>query len=99
MSAAERCLVALTTIVIVLIEVPLSIFADWGNRVRRATTGAAQWAVFAAARASPLSVVTLAEMRIGCGACKLMSLRGRSRRESTHDRVYADLHAQHECPN
>src|SRR5688572_9946758 len=45
-NAGALRLVSLTTIAVLLIEVPLSFYCDRGNRVRIATIGAALWAIF-----------------------------------------------------
>ena len=45
-NAGALRLVSLTTIAVLLIEVPLSFYCDRGNRVRIATIGAAVWALF-----------------------------------------------------
>ena len=45
-NAGALRLVALTTIAVLLIEIPLSFYCDRGNRVRIATIGATVWALF-----------------------------------------------------
>jgi branched-chain amino acid transport system ATP-binding protein len=68
--AAALTLVAATTIAIVLIEVPLSFYADRRNRVRIASFGAAIWALFSAGTGLAVSVAMLAAMRVGAGGGK-----------------------------
>ena len=45
-NAGALRLVSLTTIAVLLIEIPLSFYCDRGNRVRIATIGATVWALF-----------------------------------------------------
>ncbi len=53
--ASALAIVSVTTIAVLLIEIPLSFYVDRGNRVRIATVGAAVWATFAFGPASPSS--------------------------------------------
>src|SRR5215218_4056896 len=69
-NAAALSLVAVTTIAIVLIEVRVAFYADRGNRVRIATTGAAVWALFSAGTGMAVSIGMLAVARIGAGIGK-----------------------------
>ena len=79
-------LVAATTIAIVLIEVPLSFYADRRNRVRIATTGAAIWALFSAGTGLAVSVAMLAAARVGAGGGKAVVT-------PTHSSLLADFYA------
>ena len=68
--AAALGLVAATTIAIVLVEVPMSLYADRHSRVRIATVGAALWALFSLGTGLALSVGMLIATRIGAGGGK-----------------------------
>ena len=83
--SAALALVAATTIAIVLIEVPLSLYADRRNRVRIATTGAALWALFSVGTGLAVSVAMLAAMRIGAGGGKAVVT-------PTHSSLLADYY-------
>lgn len=76
-------LVALTTVAVVLIEVPLSFYCDRRNRVRIATVGAATWALFSVGTGLAISVVMLVAMRIGAGG-------GRAVVTPTHSSLLSD---------
>ena len=76
-------LVALTTVAVVLIEVPLSFYCDRRNRVRIATIGAATWALFSVGTGLAVSVVMLVAMRIGAGG-------GRAVVTPTHSSLLSD---------
>jgi len=60
-------IVSLTTIAVLVIEVPLSFYCDRANRVRIATTGAAIWGLFSIGTGLAMSVAMLAAMRVGAG--------------------------------
>ena len=80
-------LVSLTTIAVLLIEVPLSFYCDRGNRVRIATVGAAVWALFSfgtGARSSSVAGMLVA-MRIGAGT-------GRAVVTPTHSSLLSDYY-------
>ena len=83
--AAALALVAATTIAIVLIEVPLSFYADRRNRVRIASVGAAIWALFSAGTGLAVSVAMLAAMRVGAGGGKAVVT-------PTHSSLLADYY-------
>ena len=76
-------LVALTTVAVLLIEVPLSFYCDRRNRVKIATVGAAMWAMFAVGTGFAVSVAMLAAMRIGAGG-------GRAVVTPTHSSLLSD---------
>jgi branched-chain amino acid transport system ATP-binding protein len=81
-------LVSLTTIAVLLIEVPLSFYCDRGNRVRIATTGAAVWALFAFGTGGAVVVGSLGmliAMRIGAGT-------GRAVVTPTHSSLLSDYY-------
>jgi MFS family permease len=84
-NAGALSLVAATTIAVVLIEVPLAFYADRGNRVRIATTGAAVWALFSAGTGLATSVAMLAIARVGAGAGKAVVT-------PTHSSLLADFY-------
>jgi MFS family permease len=67
-NAGALRLVSLTTIAVLLIEVPLSFYCDRGNRVRIATIGAAGWAMFSIGTGAAVSIGMLVAMRIGAGS-------------------------------
>ena len=78
-------LVAVATIAVILIEVPLSFYCDRGNRVRIATTGAAIWALFSLGTGLATSVAMLVIMRIGAGG-------GRAVVTPTHSSLLSDYY-------
>ena len=81
-------LVSLTTIAVLLIEVPLSFYCDRGNRVRIATIGAAVWALFAFGTGGAVvvgSLGMLVAMRIGAGT-------GRAVVTPTHSSLLSDYY-------
>jgi branched-chain amino acid transport system ATP-binding protein len=81
-------LVALTTIAVLLIEIPLSFYCDRGNRVRIATIGASVWALFAFGTGAAIVVTSLGMlilMRIGAGI-------GRSVVTPTHSSLLSDYY-------
>jgi branched-chain amino acid transport system ATP-binding protein len=81
-------LVSLTTIAVLLIEVPLSFYCDRGNRVRIATIGAAVWALFAFGTGAAVvvgSLGMLVVMRIGAGT-------GRAVVTPTHSSLLSDYY-------
>jgi branched-chain amino acid transport system ATP-binding protein len=78
-------MVSVTTIAVLLIEVPLSFYCDRGNRVRIATVGAAIWALFSVGTGLAVSVAMLVAMRIGAGG-------GRSVVTPTHSSLLSDYY-------
>jgi MFS family permease len=76
-------LVSATTVAVILIEVPLSFYADRRNRVRIATVGAAIWALFSVGTGLAVSVAMLIAMRIGAGG-------GRAVVTPTHSSLLSD---------
>ncbi|HEX7168323.1 MAG TPA: MFS transporter [Acidimicrobiales bacterium] len=83
--AGALAIVSLTTIAVLLIEVPLSFYCDRANRVRIATTGAAIWALFSVGTGAAISVVMLVGMRIGAGG-------GRAVVTPTHSSLLSDYY-------
>lgn len=83
--ATVLALVAVTTIAVLFVEIPLSFFADRHNRVRIATTGAALWAVFSFGTGLSVTVLMLIIMRIGSGV-------GRAVVTPTHSSLLADYY-------
>ena len=81
--ASALAMVSVTTIAVLLIEVPLSFYCDRRNRVRIATTGAAIWAVFSFGTGLAVSVAMLMAMRIGAGG-------GRAVVTPTHSSLLSD---------
>ncbi len=78
-------IVSLTTVAVLLIEVPLSFYCDRRNRVRIATTGAAIWALFSFGTGMAISVGMLMAMRIGAGG-------GRAVVTPTHSSLLSDYY-------
>jgi MFS family permease len=81
-------LVALTTIAVLLIEIPLSFYCDRRNRVRIATVGAAIWAVFSFGTGVAIAVGSLGLLiaaRIGAGG-------GRAVVTPTHSSLLSDYY-------
>jgi MFS family permease len=81
-------LVALTTIAVLLIEIPLSFYCDRRNRVRIATIGAAIWAVFSFGTGVAIAVGSLGLLiaaRIGAGG-------GRAVVTPTHSSLLSDYY-------
>jgi len=60
-------LVAVTTIAVIAVEVPLSFWCDRANRVRIATVGAAAWGCFSVLTGLAWSIAVLLVARIGAG--------------------------------
>jgi len=83
--AGALTLVSLTTVAVLLIEIPLSFYCDRRNRVRIATIGAAIWAVFSFGTGLAMSVAMLVLMRIGAGG-------GRSVVTPTHSSLLSDFY-------
>ena len=83
--AGVLALVAMSTIAVLIIEVPLSFYCDRRNRVRIATTGAALWALFSVGTGLAISVVMLVLMRIGAGS-------GRAVVTPTHSSLLSDYY-------
>ena len=70
-NAGALRLVSLTTIAVLLIEIPLSFYCDRGNRVRIATIGATVWALFSFGTGGAVVVGSLGMLivtRIGAGS-------------------------------
>jgi len=84
-NAGALRIVSLTTIAVLLIEVPLSFYCDRGNRVRIATAGAAVWALFSVGTGAAVSVGMLVAMRIGAGT-------GRAVVTPTHSSLLSDFY-------
>ncbi|MFZ6004232.1 MAG: MFS transporter [Actinomycetota bacterium] len=83
--AGALAIVSVTTIAVLLIEVPLSFYCDRANRVRIATTGAAIWALFSMGTGASISLAMLAAMRIGAGG-------GRAVVTPTHSSLLSDYY-------
>src|SRR5688500_314381 len=83
--AGALAIVSVTTIAVLLIEVPLSFYCDRANRVRIATTGAAIWALFSVGTGAAISVAMLIAMRIGAGG-------GRAVVTPTHSSLLSDYY-------
>lgn len=83
--AEALAIVSLTTVAVLLIEVPLSFYCDRRNRVRIATVGAAIWALFSFGTGLAISVGTLVAARIGAGG-------GRAVVTPTHPSLLADFY-------
>ncbi len=83
--AEALAIVSVTTIAVLLIEVPLSFYCDRRNRVRIATIGAAIWALFSFGTGLAISVATLVAARIGAGG-------GRAVVTPTHSSLLADFY-------
>jgi len=79
-------LVSFTTIAVLLIELPLSFYADRRNRVRIATVGAGIWGLFSIGTGVATSVPILAGMRVGAGG-------GRAVVTPTHSGLLSDYYA------
>ena len=86
--AAALGLVAATTIAVLLIEIPLSFYADRRNRVRIAATGAALWTLFSVGTGAAMSVAMLTVMRVGAGG-------GRAVVTPTHSSLLSDWYSPH----
>src|SRR5688572_12456304 len=72
-NAGALRLVSLTTIAVLLVEIPLSFYCDRGKRVRIAAIGATVWALFSFGTGGAIVVGSLAMlvvMRIGAGIGK-----------------------------
>lgn len=78
-------LVSFTTIAVLLIEIPLSFYADRRNRVRIATVGAGIWGLFSIGTGFATSVPMLAGMRVGAGG-------GRAVVTPTHSGLLSDYY-------
>lgn len=78
-------LVSLTTIAVLLIEIPLSFYVDRRNRTRIATVGAGIWGVFSIGTAAATSVPMLGLMRVGAGG-------GRAVVTPTHSSLLSDYY-------
>jgi MFS family permease len=87
-NAGALRLVALTTIAVLIIEIPLSFYCDRGNRVRIATIGATVWALFSFGTGAAVvvgSLGLLVVMRIGAGL-------GRAVVTPTHSSLLSDYY-------
>lgn len=82
---AALALVAMTTIAVLFIEIPLSFYSDRASRVRIATTGAAVWALFSFGTGLSVTVLMLVIMRIGAGG-------GRAVVTPTHSSLLSDYY-------
>lgn len=76
-------LVAVTTIAVLVIGIPLGFYADRHNRVRIAAAGAALWTFFSVGTGAAVSVGMLTVMRLGAGS-------GRAVVTPTHSSLLAD---------
>lgn len=83
--AGALALVAVSTVAVLIIEVPLSFYCDRRSRVRIATTGAAVWALFSVGTGLAVSVAMLVAMRIGAGG-------GRAVVTPTHSSLLSDYY-------
>lgn len=83
--AQALSLVAVTTVAVIFIEVPLSFYCDRRNRVRIAGVGAALWALFSVGTGLAVSVGMLIAMRIGAGG-------GRAVVTPTHSSLLSDYY-------
>ncbi|HEX2574707.1 MAG TPA: MFS transporter, partial [Aquihabitans sp.] len=83
--AGALALVAVTTVAVIFIEVPLSFYCDRRNRVRIARVGAALWALFSVGTGLSVSVLMLIAMRIGAGG-------GRAVVTPTHSSLLSDYY-------
>jgi MFS family permease len=87
-NAGALRLVALTTIAVLIIEIPLSFYCDRANRVRIATIGATVWALFSFGTGAAVvvgSLGMLVVMRIGAGL-------GRAVVTPTHSSLLSDYY-------
>jgi branched-chain amino acid transport system ATP-binding protein len=76
-------IVAITSVAVLLLEIPLSFYCDRHNRVRIATIGAAMWAVFSVGTGLAMAVPMLILMRLGAGT-------GRAIVTPTHNGLLSD---------
>lgn len=83
--SAALALVAVSTIAVLFIEVPVSFYSDRGNRVRIATVGGALWALFSLGTGLSVTVLMLVIMRIGAGG-------GRAVVTPTHSSLLSDYY-------
>lgn len=84
--AAALGLVAVTTIAVLVVGIPLGFLADRRNRVRIAATGAALWTFFSLGTGAAVTVGMLTTMRLGAGT-------GRAVVTPTHSSLLADWYA------
>ena len=82
-NGAALQLVALSTVAVILVEVPLSFWCDRRARVRIATGGAALWGLFSAATGLATSLGALVASRLGAGV-------GRAVVNPTHGSLLSD---------
>jgi branched-chain amino acid transport system ATP-binding protein len=85
-NAQALAIVSVTTILVLLIEVPLSFYVDRGNRVRIAAVGAFIWAFFSFGTGLAVSVAMLVLMRVGAGG-------GRAVVTPTHSSLLSDYYS------
>src|SRR5436190_6634827 len=76
-------IVSITSIAILLVEIPLSFYCDRHNRVRIATVGAAMWALFSVGTGLSIAVPMLIMIRLGAGT-------GRGIVTPTHNGLLSD---------
>ncbi|MEY2468439.1 MAG: hypothetical protein QOF21_1137 [Actinomycetota bacterium] len=79
-------MVSVSVIAVLLIEIPLSFYADRGRRVRIAAIGAALWGIFSIGTGLAITVAMLVLMRIGAGG-------GRAVVTPTHNSLLSDYYA------
>lgn len=82
-NAGALSLVAVSTIAVIAVEVPLSFYCDRANRVRIARLGAALWGVFSVFTGLATSIATLVLARLGAGL-------GRAVVNPTHGSLLSD---------
>lgn len=82
-NGAALQLVALSTVAVILVEVPLSFWCDRRPRVRIATAGATLWGLFSAATGLATSLGALVVARLGAGV-------GRAVVNPTHGALLSD---------
>jgi branched-chain amino acid transport system ATP-binding protein len=85
-NAQALAIVSFTTVIVTLVEVPLSFYVDRGNRVRIAAIGAFIWAFFSFGTGLSVSVAMLILMRVGAGG-------GRAVVTPTHSSLLSDYYA------
>jgi MFS family permease len=87
-NAGALRLVSLTTIAVLLVEIPLSFYSDRGNRVRIAAVGATVWALFSVGTGAAVVVGSLGLLivtRVGAGT-------GRAVVTPTHSSLLSDYY-------
>jgi MFS family permease len=83
--ATALTLVALSTVAVLCLEIPLSFLCDRRDRVRIAATGAGAWALFSVGTGLSVTVVMLVAARVGAGA-------GRAVVTPSHSSLLADYY-------